>query len=448
METMENSSEFNVTMDLNLTNTNFTLPEDMVFGEAHVYSMIAYSILFIIGFYANSTSLKHFLHVRYIQRKATRINLLFIHLCISDLLVICLEIPISFGWAATVSWWADDVTCRLVVFARIIGFYLSSFILIIVSYDRFNAIVRPISNRLKTKLIKNLLIASYIMAPLCALPQIFRFSKKPHPSLNDYYQCTTIGNYETEEMDLAYFMYFFTMSWLLPLTVMVYCYIRIIMTVWTRATNPTLQTSVNTSIEKAKVKTIKMTGTLVLGFILCWSPYNIMALWFRFDPESANSVDFRVQKLLWVFASANNCFNPILYGIFGYGSTRKSGRPRAITETGIVRSPVTLARKTLNETELTPRIKSYSKSGSSSKPGSSTKTGSNPETGTRKISQTSVSFGTCNSTFISHPSRAESSPPRGNRFKCVKKHSVRVQYTNTKFYVQSGKGTYAETDNL
>ena len=55
---MENCSEFNVTMDLNLTNTNFTLPEDMVFGEAHVYSMIAYSILFIIGFYANSTSLK------------------------------------------------------------------------------------------------------------------------------------------------------------------------------------------------------------------------------------------------------------------------------------------------------------------------------------------------------------------------------------------------------
>ena len=29
---------------------------------------------------------------------------------------------------------------------------------------------------------------------------LFRFSKKPHPSLNDYYQCTTIGNYETEEM--------------------------------------------------------------------------------------------------------------------------------------------------------------------------------------------------------------------------------------------------------
>ena len=41
--------------------------------------------------------------------------------------------------------------------------------------------------------------------------------------------------------------------------------------------------SVNTLIEKAKVKTIKMTGTLVLGFILCWSPYNIMALWLVYN---------------------------------------------------------------------------------------------------------------------------------------------------------------------
>jgi hypothetical protein len=30
-------------------------------------------------------------------------------------------------------------------------------------------------------------------------------------------------------------------------------------------------------------------------------------------------VDFRWQKLLWVFASANNCLNPALYGIFHYG---------------------------------------------------------------------------------------------------------------------------------
>ena len=32
-------------------------------------------------------------------------------------------------------------------------------------------------------------------------------------------------------------------------------------------------------IGRAKVKTIKLTGTLVAGFILCWSPYNIMSLW-------------------------------------------------------------------------------------------------------------------------------------------------------------------------
>ena len=59
MESPKDSSEdpFNITVNLNLSESNFTLPVDMVFGEAHVYSMIAYSLLFIIGFYANSSSL-------------------------------------------------------------------------------------------------------------------------------------------------------------------------------------------------------------------------------------------------------------------------------------------------------------------------------------------------------------------------------------------------------
>ena len=32
-------------------------------------------------------------------------------------------------------------------------------------------------------------------------------------------------------------------------------------------------------IGKAKVKTLKITGVLVLGFILCWTPYNAMYVW-------------------------------------------------------------------------------------------------------------------------------------------------------------------------
>ena len=32
-------------------------------------------------------------------------------------------------------------------------------------------------------------------------------------------------------------------------------------------------------ISKAKIQTIRVTGVLVAGFIICWTPYNVMSLW-------------------------------------------------------------------------------------------------------------------------------------------------------------------------
>ena len=69
--------------------------------------------------------------------------------------VILFYVPLEIAWAATVSWWAGDAMCRLMVFlrypvsslshiiiiilifARIFGFYASGFILIVISLDRW-----------------------------------------------------------------------------------------------------------------------------------------------------------------------------------------------------------------------------------------------------------------------------------------------------------------------
>ena len=37
---------------------NFSLPPDMVFGEAHVIAIVAYSVLFAIGVTTNAASLR------------------------------------------------------------------------------------------------------------------------------------------------------------------------------------------------------------------------------------------------------------------------------------------------------------------------------------------------------------------------------------------------------
>lgn len=45
--------------------------------------------------------------------------------------------PLEIGWAATVEWKAGDSMCRIMAFFRTFGLYLSSFVLVCISLDRY-----------------------------------------------------------------------------------------------------------------------------------------------------------------------------------------------------------------------------------------------------------------------------------------------------------------------
>ena len=55
---------------------NFTLPEDMKFGEAQIIAITAYSIMFTIGFVLNTISLYQLLNERLMRRNIIRYVLL------------------------------------------------------------------------------------------------------------------------------------------------------------------------------------------------------------------------------------------------------------------------------------------------------------------------------------------------------------------------------------
>ena len=112
--------------------------------------------------------------------------------------VILLQVPLEICWTYTVSWLADDVTCRITVFFRILGCYLTGFIMIVISVDRLYAIVYPLTHRSQANKTKILLAVAWLTAPLCSLPQSYFFQLKQHPLQADYYQCTTIGSFQSE----------------------------------------------------------------------------------------------------------------------------------------------------------------------------------------------------------------------------------------------------------
>ena len=88
---------------------------------------------------------------------------------------------------------------------------------------------------------------------------------------------------------MLYFVFVFTFTWILPLIVMVGSYLTIIIFIYKKSTLfkkmaeddqvASRTTSSQGVIGRAKIQTIKVTGVLVCGFIVCWTPYNVMSFW-------------------------------------------------------------------------------------------------------------------------------------------------------------------------
>ena len=70
-----------------MVKANFTLPDDMKFGEAQIIAITTYSIMFIIGLVLNTISLYQLLMERLVKRNRNRMSLLLIHLAVADLMV-------------------------------------------------------------------------------------------------------------------------------------------------------------------------------------------------------------------------------------------------------------------------------------------------------------------------------------------------------------------------
>ena len=143
------------------------------------------------------------------------------------------------------SWWADWVTCKVMVSLRIFGYFLSGYILMAISLDRFSAIVFPISHRSSGHRTRLLLLLGWSLAALCSVPQSVVFSLETHPVISSYRQCINTVALPDQDHELLYFLYFFILSWVLPIIVMLFCYISIVITICRRTKKHLMVKSAN-----------------------------------------------------------------------------------------------------------------------------------------------------------------------------------------------------------
>lgn len=148
------------------------LRKEMTFFEGNMVSVGVSACLFVVAACGNLTVFITLFRNRNIK---SRVNLFIMHLSIADLIVTFVMLPMEIGWHITVSWKAGDAACRLLMFFRAFGFYLSSFILVTISLDRYFAILHPLSLNDADKRGKIMLGLSWSFSTVASIPQVSRY---------------------------------------------------------------------------------------------------------------------------------------------------------------------------------------------------------------------------------------------------------------------------------
>nr|XP_006134742.1 gonadotropin-releasing hormone II receptor-like isoform X2 [Pelodiscus sinensis] len=269
-------------------------------------------------------------------RKRPHIRILIVNLATADLLVTFVVMPLDAAWNITVQWYAGDLACRALMFLKLVAMYASAFITVVISLDRQAAILHPLSMGDAKKKNKAMLCGAWALSVLLALPQMFVFHTVSRSQPIYFIQCATVGSFHAHWQETLYNMFPFSCLFLLPLLIMVLCYSRILIEIsgkMKRACGEPgqppaalstassqevhLRRSYN-NIPRARMRTLKMSIVIVLTFVLCWTPYYLLGLWYWFSPEmlSRKKVPPSLSHILFLFGLFNTCLDPLIYGLF------------------------------------------------------------------------------------------------------------------------------------
>ncbi|XP_032080312.1 visual pigment-like receptor peropsin [Thamnophis elegans] len=236
-------------------------------------------------------------------------NTIIIHLAFTDIGVSSIGYPMSAASDLHGSWKFGYLGCQIYAALNIFFGMASIGLLTVVAIDRYWTICKPqIGNRLTTHNYIALIFAAWTNAVFWAsMPVVGWASYAPDPTG----ATCTINWRQNDTSFVSYTMSVIAVNFVVPLSIMFYCYYNISQTLKQYARNTYIE-----SIEvdwSDQVDVTKMSVVMILMFLLAWSPYSIVCLWSAFgDPEKIPPTMAIIAPL---FAKSSTFYNPCIYVI-------------------------------------------------------------------------------------------------------------------------------------
>lgn len=272
------------------------------FGE--VFLPPLYSLVFLLGLFGNSVVVLVLLKYK---RLKSMTDVYLLNLAISDLLFV-LSLPF-WGYYAADQWVFGLGLCKIVSWMYLVGFYSGIFFIMLMSIDRYLAIVHAVFS-LKARTLTYGVITSLItwsVAVFASLPGLL-FSTCYTEHNHTY--CKTQYSVNSTTWKVLSSLEINVLGLVIPLGIMLFCYSMIIRT---------LQHCKN----EKKNRAVRMIFAVVVLFLGFWTPYNVVLfletlveLEVLQDCTLERYLDYAIQATE-TLAFIHCCLNPVIYFFLG-----------------------------------------------------------------------------------------------------------------------------------
>ncbi|XP_058644201.1 C-X-C chemokine receptor type 1-like [Onychostoma macrolepis] len=278
-------------------------PDNMQYMN-HAVLVLVYVIVFCLSLPGNMVVI---FVVSCMENRRTPTDVYLMHLAIADLFF-ALTLPFWAAYYYAGHWMFGTFMCKLISGLQEATFYCCVFLLACISFDRYLAIVKATQFLTQKRHLVGIVCAVvWLCACLLSLPIIVNREAFVSVYTQEYtcHDNLTAGSMDSWRMSLRILHH--TLGFFLPLAVMMFCY---------GFTMCTLCRSRNSQKQKA----MRVILSVVLAFIICWLPNNILEL---IDTlmrggqvmetcELRDSIDVALY-VTQAMTSARCAINPILY---------------------------------------------------------------------------------------------------------------------------------------
>ncbi|XP_034484492.1 allatostatin-A receptor [Drosophila innubila] len=240
-------------------------------------------------------------------------NLLIVNLAAADLMFVVLCVPFTGVDYVSVIWPFGTIWCRTVQYLIVVTAYASIYTLVLMSVDRFLAVVHPIRSRmLRTEHITKIAIFTlWAVVLTISMPVTFAHDVEFAYNNNTNITWSFCRFTNNDWLDLStYQVTFFITSYLLPLMIISGLYVRMIMRLWHQGSGVRM----SKESQRGRKRVTRLVVVVVIAFASLWLPVQLILLLRALQVyTSTTMLSVIVQIVAHTMAYTSSCINPLLY---------------------------------------------------------------------------------------------------------------------------------------